>query len=265
MEIRDIPLKDIRLDGATQIRVEHDKETIEAYAEAMEMGSIFPPVVVFNDGVHNWLADGFHRYFAAKRNKAKDIAADVRSGDKLDAQKYAFTANTERGLSLSRKDKRKLIIMMLSHPETSHMTNAAIARQVGVTKVTVGRIKAEMGNADTAKPVIENTKADEEDRDTVVEPLKPATSAHPDVDELLATIEELNAENQRLRDALAAAQWDATEIEKIDVGDTLKELREQIRVLEMELSTAKDSRDMYQNRNAELLRTVNALKTRLRA
>ena len=85
------------------------------------------------------------------------------------------------------------------------------------------------------------------------------------MDELLATIEELNAENQRLRDALAAAQWDATEIEKIDVEDTLKELREQIRVLEMELSTAKDSRDMYQNRNAELLRTVNALKTRLRA
>ncbi len=59
-------------------------------------------------------------------------------------------------------------------------------------------------------------------------------------------------------------QWDASEIEKIDVQDTLAELREQIRVLEIDNHALRDSRDMFQNRNADLMKTVKALQSKLK-
>ena len=44
----------------------------------------------------------------------------------------------------------------------------------------------------------------------------------------------------------------------------MKELREQIRLLEITNQALKDSRDMYQNRNDDLQRTVNSLKNKLK-
>ena len=61
-----ISISDIRLDGNTQARAGMKTETISDYAEAMKQGDRFPPVVVFNDGNNYWLADGFHRIYAAR-------------------------------------------------------------------------------------------------------------------------------------------------------------------------------------------------------
>src|ERR1700680_3042928 len=45
-----LDLKDLRLDGGTQQRVEIKEDVIEKYAEGMRAGDTFPPVVVFDDG-----------------------------------------------------------------------------------------------------------------------------------------------------------------------------------------------------------------------
>jgi ParB-like chromosome segregation protein Spo0J len=84
-----------------QARAAMNKETIEEYAEAMRKGDKFPPVVVFRDdnGASYWLADGFHRYHAAKQIANKwSLPAEIREGGKREAILFAVGANASHGL-----------------------------------------------------------------------------------------------------------------------------------------------------------------------
>jgi hypothetical protein len=63
-----------------------------------------------------------------------------------------------------------------------------------------------------------------------------------------------------MRDKIAVGQWNASEIEKIDIEETVANLREQIRILEIDNKALRDSRDMFQSRNAELMKTVKTLQ-----
>jgi len=69
----ELELASIRVDGGTQSRLELNQEVVNEYAEHMAEGDVFPSVIVFQDGATYWLADGFHRYFATKKNKGKTI------------------------------------------------------------------------------------------------------------------------------------------------------------------------------------------------
>lgn len=82
--------------------------------------------------------------------------------------------------------------------------------------------------------------------------------------ELSDTVLLLDEENASLKDVIASQQWDATPFEKDYILTIVKELREQIRLLEITNQALKDSRDMYQNRNDDLQRTVNSLKNKLK-
>ena len=68
----------IRIDGGTQSRSRIIQETVDDYAVAMAEGAEFPPIVVFFDGKEYWLADGFHRYHATRKNKRASITANIR-------------------------------------------------------------------------------------------------------------------------------------------------------------------------------------------
>jgi hypothetical protein len=274
----------IRIDGGTQARVALDQAVVTEYAEHMKDGDKFPPIVVFHDGSDHWLADGFHRYFATKANGIVSIEADVKEGTQRDALLYAFGANGRRGLSMNFEDKRSIIKRMLEDGEWSQWSNAQIAKHVGVSKMTVGRVKSQLdeesgepkettkkyidrhGNEstiDTAK--IGKTKKKKEE-----EPKAPAKQEAPELDdgdklrELADTIKELEEENVLLKDKIAIGQWDASEIEKIDAEELIADLRNQIKILELDNKSLRDSRDMFQNRNAELLKTVKALQAKLK-
>jgi ParB-like chromosome segregation protein Spo0J len=70
--VKELSLSRIIAHQEVQARVAMNEETIEEYAEAMRNGEKFPPVVVFsNDDAFYWLADGFHRYHAAKKTANK--------------------------------------------------------------------------------------------------------------------------------------------------------------------------------------------------
>jgi prefoldin subunit 5 len=84
------------------------------------------------------------------------------------------------------------------------------------------------------------------------------------IDELSQTINMLADENTVMRDKIAIGQWDASEIEKIDAEQTIKDLREQIRILEADNKAMRQSRDMFQNRNSELMKTVKSLQNKLK-
>lgn len=263
----------IRIDGGTQARVALNSAQVTEYAEAMREGEVFPPVVVFHDGSDYWLADGFHRYHATKQLGFVSIEVEVKEGAVEEAQIYAFGANAKRGLSTNHEDNRSIITRMLEHPISSTWTNAEIARHVGVSKMTVGRVKASMEKAeeDTVKSFQrkdgKKVKVDTAKLATKAkEPAKEEKEENEDhrVAELIDTINDLNAENQKLKDIIAVGQWDASEIEKIDVQDTLNDLRQQIKHLEIDNNALRDSRDMFQSRNAELMKSVKAMQSKLK-
>jgi dynactin complex subunit len=74
--------------------------------------------------------------------------------------------------------------------------------------------------------------------------------------ELSDVIDMLNEENIKLKDIVASHQWNATEFEKDYILHEITQLRKDIAVLEKSEASAIASRDMFQNRNAELLKQL---------
>jgi phage N-6-adenine-methyltransferase len=103
------------MDGGTQMRESLDQATVERYAEHYTDGVEFPSVVVFYDGQVYWLADGFHRVHAAIAAKLEAINADIRSGDRMAAIRYALSANAANGRPRSNGDMRRAYMVAVEN------------------------------------------------------------------------------------------------------------------------------------------------------
>jgi hypothetical protein len=273
-----LELSTIRIDGGTQARASLNQSIVREYAESMKDGEKFPEIIVFFDGSDHWLADGFHRYFAYKSNEVEEVEVDLREGTKDDAILFGFQANKHRGLRMSHEDIRGIIIRMIHHPEWGKWTNASIAAHLGVSAMTVGRVKKTLEpeetkvkkyiNSQGKEALIDTTKlSTRKKKEEPSDPPKQEPEADPEDDiihELTETIQSLSEENTLLKDKIAVGQWDASEIEKIDVEETLADLRQKVAILEKENETLRTSRDMYMNRNAELMQTVKTLQNKLK-
>lgn len=143
----------IRTDGGTQSRAALNEEQVGLYAEAMAEGAAFPAIVVFHDGSAHWLADGFHRVFAARRAHMPKLLADVRPGTREDALWFALGSNTANGVARTRGDiKHAVLLALRTWPEK---TQAEIARQVGCVQSFVAKVKCAVITSDnTAMPKI---------------------------------------------------------------------------------------------------------------
>ncbi len=139
-----LKLSSIRLDGGIQLRAETNEETVASYATDMLAGDVFPPIVVYHDGSHMWLSDGFHRYFAAQQARKDEIEADVRQGTLRDAFLYAAEANRRHGLPLSNKDKRRIAELFLSDPEWTLWSDREIARRSGLSNRFISTMRQEL-------------------------------------------------------------------------------------------------------------------------
>ena len=137
-----LELSKVRSDGETQSRVELSQETVAEYAQAMESGASFPAIVVFHDGSHHWLADGFHRLFAARKAGLVAVDADVRAGTKEDALWFALGANESHGLRRSSGDVRRAVELALRH--FPGKTQQAIAEHVRCTQGYVAKTKDQL-------------------------------------------------------------------------------------------------------------------------
>jgi len=109
-------LTDIRIDGGTQPRTELNEDVIAEYAELLQEGAEFPSITVYFDGANYWLADGFHRYWAAKRANA-ELSINVIHGSNRDAILHSVGANAKHGLRRSNQDKRKAVKTLLLDEE----------------------------------------------------------------------------------------------------------------------------------------------------
>lgn len=278
--MKKIDISAIRTDGGTQARLKLDYDVVKEYAECMKDGEKFPPVTVFHDGSEYWLANGFHRYFATKSNGELEIECEVKQGTLDDAVLYAFSADGRQGLSRSDEDKRSIIIRMLQHPVWGKWSNAEIAKHVGVSKMTVGRVKAslEKDNPAPTKKTYKDKHGNEstietknigKTKENKVKKAKKKEEPAPEPDdqivrELTDALTAVSQENILLKDKIAIGQWDASEIEKIDAQELIAELREQIRLLEIDNRALRESRDTFQNQNSELMRRNKSLQNQLK-
>lgn len=252
-----IGLDKIRIDGGTQSRVKIDEHVVAQYADEMLNGDLFPPVVLFHDGVDYWLADGFHRYFANKRINSPGISADVKEGSVRDAILHGIEANNKHGLRPTNEDKRKGVITMLKDIEWQDYSNREIANICGVSHTLVNAIRKELeagkpsGNSSTVK--VNSRIAKQPAPDPAVE----FNEAEIERETLRAAADNLQKQNEDLQDKLTVAMAASTDdIQKEKAQSIIADLRAQIRLLEIELKAVTTSRDQFQRENAQLMKQV---------
>ena len=154
MSITNLQTSAIFIDAEIQQRIAIDAKVVEDYADAMEQGQKFPPLVVYFDSKQNVLADGFHRFEAHKKRGHTKVACEVREGTREDAILYAATdANRAHGLRRTQLDKRKAVHTVMDlKPEWS---NRDIAKAVGVSHTFVNNLR----QAATETPVVQAPSA----------------------------------------------------------------------------------------------------------
>jgi uncharacterized ParB-like nuclease family protein len=142
-EVRDLDLEisAIKLDQSAQSRENLNTDKTAEYAAAMKSGDQFPPLVVFHDGETYWLADGFHRHYAAQQAGRKHIRCYVREGGLRDAILYSVGANAKHGVSRSDADKERAVLRLLNDDEWSTWTDRDIAKRCHVSHPFVAKVR----------------------------------------------------------------------------------------------------------------------------
>ena len=253
----------IRIDKGTQSRIAISQETVDDYARQMEDGAKFPPVIAFHDGVDYYLADGFHRYFANRKLNRDSIDTDIVKGTLREAILYSLKANKAHGLRPSIEGKRNSVTKMLTDHEWKGWADREIARHCGVSHVFVAKMRKEVSGGKVQTTRKFKGKGGNVSTFTNRQP-EPEPEA-PAYDEKQEMMEALIAENEKLAEQLAIASIDGTADEK-DLAETLiKEQKEEIRILKIEMVAVKKSRDMFQSENAQLKKQVAMLQKKLKA
>lgn len=141
---KQLELERIRIDGGTQMREHIDYHAVADYAEAYKSGVDMPELVVFYDGSDYWLADGFHRWHAAKRADKPKVTCHVRSGSQREAILYAAGANDANGLRRTPEDKMISVRRLLLDDEWGKWSDREIAKIARVSDKYVAEQRRQM-------------------------------------------------------------------------------------------------------------------------
>lgn len=264
---KSLPMDVIRIDGGTQSRLKIDTKVVDQYAEQMADGAEFPAAVAFFDGKEYWLADGFHRYHAFRKNKKAGMSCNIVNGTVRDAILYSFGANGKHGLPMSNEDKRNIVLHMLKDFEWGDWSDREIARKCGVSHVFVGKIRAEIGGEKKEKKFTHKNgtvttmqpKADTPKAEPKVEPAAVA-EMKAKVEQLEQQVSVLAEENDNLTDKLAVKESDDPDY----TAKVIADLREENKLLKVEVKSLTVSRDQFQAENAQLIKQVNMLTKKLK-
>ena len=153
----------IRTDLGTQMRTAMDDNVVSDYANAMERGDQFPPIVVCYDEPQDMfvLADGFHRLAAHMRVRPNDqINADQILGGAESARWISIGANRTHGLRRTNADKRNAVMAALLHHKGTNLSDRQLAEHVGVANSFVGDVRTDLEKAGVIEPVFMRDGAD---------------------------------------------------------------------------------------------------------
>ena len=251
-----LKLNQLTLDGGTQSRVKIIQEAVDEYADAIIGGARFPSVLVYFDGVKYYLTDGFHRFFAHQKAGKTEIDVQIVNGTLRDAILRSKSVNFDNGRHRTNEDKRNAVKDMLEDFEWQFWSDQEIAKACKVSLPFVTQMRGK--NKPEKVKVTRNGKVFERKAkyDT-----KPTEEKNEERDDRSSdVIKTLADENDRLKDRLAVAVMEADESEKDLATKTIQALREEIRVLEIELKSTRISRDTLLNENAQLKKQISAIQ-----
>ena len=259
-----INLNDIDIVGSYQARVEISNDDVDKYAEQMLLGEVFPPIVVFNVDGKNLLADGYHRFYAHKKNNKTRIDADVRKGTMRDYMFYCWftNPNNKHGRPPTNADKLKILRDCLEDFEVSLWTDAEIARKLGFSHSFVNKYRQKPTEVIVAKKDGTTFKRKATTARSFKEP-EPNEELPPVEDKNAEVIEYLNQEVESLRDQLAVSS--VPEEGRDLAKETIESLREEIRLLQIDNASLKASRDKYQSENAQMKRQISMLNKKIKS
>lgn len=278
-----LQLKQIRIDGGTQSRVEINNDVVSEYAEELKNGASFPQLIVFFDGVDYWLVDGFHRYHAHKLACIDSADCAVHDGSLREAQLFSVGVNDTHGLRRSNGDKKKAIELLLNDSEWSLWSDTAIAKKCSVDHKTVSKYRLSLGNSqvsenkertyttkhgtqavmNTEKIGLKTNKVESDSTELQNKPNSEPESTEPESTEPEYTeLDQLRDDNSELRDRIVDLER-LCQIAGIDTGitdDVLNDAKKQIKDLEANLKAVTASRDFFMNENAQLKRQLKLNK-----
>ena len=273
-----VSIDSIRIDGGTQTRAKISETAVTQYVEDLLDGDIFPPVVIFDDGLNKWLVDGFHRLFSHKRAAFKEIEVIAHQGTQRDAQFFALSVNHGHGLQRTNADKRKVVRIILNDLEWQDYSDLKIAKICGVSATFVAKCKREMmlerpvektyttrhgttATMDTSKigkKIVDAKPTAKPKIEPVIESAPAYISTEDQqINELSDVNAELHLENLKLHDKMTVLSGDQEVI-----NEQFEVLRSQVTALEAELKAVKNSRDQYQAKNSDLIKQVNYWRKR---
>jgi len=263
--LKTISLDAINITGGTQSRLKIDEAYVEEILGKMKEDTEYQPVTAFFDGKEYWLADGFHRYHATRKNGKASIKCNVTHGLLRDAILYSKSANNRHGLPPTLQDKLHNAKELIEDFEWGEWSNREIGRicdvsHVTVAKLRVGKVPEKVKFLDKDGEVKTRTTKPPKAEKTF-DVATPATPATPVDDELQVAIEFLVLENEKLSDQLAVKGSSDPEL----AGKTIAELRDEIKQLTIELNSVKISRDQFQAENAQLKKQVAYLRKQVKA
>lgn len=257
-----------KIKKGAQARNAINEATVVAYAEHIESGGIFPPIVIFFDSKNYWLADGWHRLLAHERIGCLEILEDVRVGGERDAKKYSLGANDAHGLPRTNADKRNAVSIALADKEWANLSTREIAALCKVSNALVSEMQR--GITPEKKTAKNNTRAkqsvlavntsqdkpliakEEKNQGISHEPLQQELNEEPCYTELDAAHDQISA----LQDIIAVGCMDATPEEKNASADLIRELKTEIKRLTVEVKIITESRNSWQSQVAELKKQI---------
>jgi hypothetical protein len=144
-QCRALPLDAITLDEQLCSRADGlRQDVIDDYREGVQRGETFPVVTVFFDGVHYYLVDGYHRYYAHRLEQKEIIEAEIHAGTLRDARLFSAATNQRHGLRRTNADKWKAVHILLADAEWSQWSDNAIAKHCGVAQSFVAKVRASL-------------------------------------------------------------------------------------------------------------------------
>jgi len=277
MTITKVKLSDICTDSKTQVREAVNQEKVNEYTHLVDEGVEFDPIELYNDGAQLHISSGWHRYLAHRSAGRTEINAIIHVGTARDAIFNGIHANGPSPIPYNSLDYAKHLRWMETDGVCSQWSNAQKARWMHCSHTTVNRLMKKLKEAseqtegtDAAPKKIKYTRNGKTQEMKKREPKPKVEPDEPEIDksshnaEMADTIATLEDKLREAQDKIMVAQWDATDIEKEDVAETLVELREQIRLLEIENQALRDSRDILQVENNQLIKTVKGLQAKLK-
>ena len=137
-KILEIPIVSITWDQGIYPREETHPEVVDRYAEALEAGAQFPPILVVKKGQEHLILDGNHRLQAHRKVGRTTILAqilDIPLEDRKTLIFLAAKANMVHGLPL-RNEERRMVIQRLYR---LGMTIPEMVREFGIPERTLYR------------------------------------------------------------------------------------------------------------------------------